>query len=281
MANYMQNSGNGNNRNNYNSNRDYNNNDYNDDNHDYDDWNQNNRGNRVPYNNNDDRYGSTRGSQPRGTNRFNTVGGVGTVNGSNASREGRSMQFQNRQDSNIAGRSGRMMDDSFGNSRFESRRPNDNYAKGGYRQDRRTGHWTDPNSNYNINESPRPTYSSDTRYASPPSSSSTFTAVPPGDYMNAPEVRRPSGYERGWGGAGGNVPYDNANYYNNENRDYYNYNRDPNKSDNDFYSINGNIMDNRRGSRGGQKGSGAPGMGQNYYNVIMIIPTDEWIVVAA
>jgi len=267
MANYMQNSSNGNNRNNYNGNRDYINNSYNRDDYDFDNRNRNNRGNRVPYDNDDDRFGPPRVSQPRGTNRFNTVGGVGSVNGSNASREGRSMQFQNRQDSNVAGRSGRMMDDSFGNSRFESRRPNDNYARGGYSQDRRTGHWTDPNSNYNINESPRSTYSSDTRYASPPSSSSSFKAVPPGDYVNAPEIRRPTEYDRGWDGARGNVPYDNTNYYNYENSDYYDYNQDPNNSDNDFYSVNGNIMDNRRGSRGGQRGSGAPGMGQNYYNI--------------
>ena len=281
MANYMQNSGNGNRRNNSYNNRDYDSNNYNRgnrdnrDNYDYDDRNRNRRDNRSSYNNDSDRHGPPRVSQPRGTNRFNTVGGVGAVNGSNASRAGRSMQFQNRQDSNTAGRSGRMMDDdsfrSFApdsGSRFESRRPNDNYAKGGYRQDSRTGHWTDPNSNYNINESPRPTYSSDTRYSSPRSSSSSFTAVPPGDYVNAPEIRGATGYERGMGGAGGNVPYDNDNYYNNyDYRDNYDYNQDPNNSDNDFYSVNGNIMDNRRGSRGRQRGSGAPGMGQNYFNV--------------
>eukprot|EP00535_Pseudo-nitzschia_heimii_P009688 CAMPEP_0197194094 /NCGR_PEP_ID=MMETSP1423-20130617/28644_1 /TAXON_ID=476441 /ORGANISM="Pseudo-nitzschia heimii, Strain UNC1101" /LENGTH=808 /DNA_ID=CAMNT_0042647461 /DNA_START=312 /DNA_END=2738 /DNA_ORIENTATION=+ len=279
MANYMQNNGNGNRRNNSYNNRDYDGNNYNRDNYDYDDRDRdrNNR-NRVPYNNDRDRYGSPRGGQPRGTNRFNTVGSIGSVNGSNASREGRSMQFQNRQDSNTVGRSGRMMDDSSfrsfspdSNSRFESRRPNDNYAKGGYRQDARTGHWTDPNSNYNINDSPRSTYSSDNRYTSPPSSSSSssssFTAVPPGDYANTPEIRGASGYDRGFGGSRGNVPYDNDNYHNYDNRDNYDHNRDPNNSDNDFYSVNGNIMDNRRGSRGRQRGTGAPGMGQNYFNV--------------
>jgi hypothetical protein len=288
MANYLQNSdrGNGNNRNNNNynnnnnnnnrdynnnynnNNRDYNNNrenynsnNYNRDNYDYDDRDRNTRG-RGSYDN--DRYGPpSRGSQPRGTNRFNTIGSVGNVNGSNASREGRSMQFQNRQDSNIAGRSGRMIDDSYNqfapdsNSRFQSRSPNDNYARGGYRQDSRTGHWTDPNSNYNINDSGQ--HSSSSRS----SSSSGFRPVPPGDYVSIPEVRGPRGYERGRVGAGGNVPYDNEYYGSNnyESQDYYDYN-----GDSDYYSRNGNIMDNRRGSRGG-RGTGGPGMDDNYYNV--------------
>jgi hypothetical protein len=292
MANYMQNGGPGNgsssnnydnsNNNNDNNNRDYNSNNDNRDNYDYDD--RNSRGSREPYDNNERYVPPPREGpgQPRGTNRFNTVGGVGSVNGSNVSREGRSMQFQNRRDSNTAGRSGRMMDDSFGqyspdsNSRFESRSPNDNYAKGGYSQDSRTGHWTDPNSNYNINESPRPAYSSSNRYASTPASSPSFTPVPPGDYISAPDVRVPDvrvPQERGRVGAGGNVPYDNAYYNNNsnnnnENRDYYDYNHDPNNSDSDFYSRNGNIMGNRRGSRGGQGSTaGAPGMDQNYYNI--------------
>jgi len=283
MANYMQNGGPGNgndsNRNTYNNNNNNNNRDYNinnRENHDYDDRNGNNRGNRGPYDNDNDRLGPPRGGQPRGTNRFNTVGGVGSVNGANVSREGRSMQFQNRRDSNTAGRSGRMMDDesftSFApdsNSRFESRRPNDNYSRGGYRQDARTGHWTDPNSNNNNN--PRPTLAAENRYASPPSTPSSFPPIPQGDYVSAPQVREPVGYERGRVGAGGNVPYDNANYRNSnnnpENRDYYDYNQDPNNSDNDYYSRNGNIMDNRRGSRGDQISSGGPGMDQNYYNV--------------
>ena len=273
MANYMQNGGPNDssnpknyNRNNYssndypdnNNNREYNN--YDRDDYDYDDRNRDNRGRGSSYNN--DSYGPSRGSQPRGTNRFNTVGSVGSINGANVSREGRSMQFQNRRDSNIAGRSGRMMDDSFNqfapdsNSRFESRSPNDAYARGGYRQDSRTGHWTDPNSNYNINESPRPTYSSDNRHSS---SSSSFA---PGERLTALETPRVSGYDRGRYGAGGNVPYDRANYNNNnyENRDYYDID-----NDSDFYSRNGNIMDNRRGSRG-DRGS-SPGMDQNYYNI--------------
>ena len=273
MANYMQNGGS--NRNNR-SNRDNRNNSYNNRNNSYNRNNNNREYNdsyNDSYNNNysddyssnygrddydyDDRsrsynndYGSPRGGRPRGTNRFNTVGSVGNVNGSNVSRSGRSMQFQNRRDSNIAGRAGRTMDDSFSqfapdnNSRFESRRPNDNYARGGYRQDSRTGHWTDPNSNYNINESPRPTYSTDNRYTSS-SSRNGF---------------RPSsrGYERGRYGAGGNVPYDSDYYdYNNyESQDYEDY------GDTDFYSRNGNIMNNRRGSRGN-----SPGRDQNYYNV--------------
>ncbi len=273
MANYMQNGGptNGStgnnynnddyNRNNYsrnsNNNREYNS--YNRDNYDYDDRNQNNSGRRS-YDN--ESYGSSRGSHPRGTNRFNTVGSVGSVNGSNVSREGRSMQFQNRRDSNTAGRSGRMTDDSFSQfapdstSRFQSRSPNDGYARGGYRQDSRTGHWTDPNSNYNINESQRPTYSSDNRYSS---SSSSFSN---GERLTASENRGPRGYDRGRYGAGGNVPYDNSYYNNNnyENQDYYD-----TDGDNDFYSRNGNIMDNRRGSRGNRGNS--PGMDQNYYNI--------------
>lgn len=286
MANYMQNGGPGNgsssnNRNNYNgNNRDYNSRDNNNrDEYDYDDRNGNSRGNNRGESYDNDRYVAPPREgpgQPRGTNRFNTVGGVGSVNGSNVSREGRSMQFQNRRDSNTAGRSGRMMDDSNSgnqyapdsNTRFESRSPNDNYARGGYSQDSRSGHWTDPNSNYNINESPRPAYSSNNRYGSTPASSESFTPVPPGDYISAPDVRVPQ--ERGRVGAGGNVPYDNAYYGNNnyETRDYYENNHDPNNSDSDFYSRNGNIMSNRRGSRGGQgSAAGAPGMDQNYYNV--------------
>eukprot|EP00531_Pseudo-nitzschia_arenysensis_P006446 CAMPEP_0116118492 /NCGR_PEP_ID=MMETSP0329-20121206/2131_1 /TAXON_ID=697910 /ORGANISM="Pseudo-nitzschia arenysensis, Strain B593" /LENGTH=799 /DNA_ID=CAMNT_0003612119 /DNA_START=246 /DNA_END=2645 /DNA_ORIENTATION=- len=290
MANYMQNGGpsngsNGNNynrddynRNNYNSNNNNNNNNreynsYNRDNYDYDDRSRNNRGRRSS---NNDSYGTSRGSQPRGTNRFNTVGSIGSVNGSNVSRNGRSMQFQNRRDSNTAGRSGRMMDDTYSpfapdsTTRFESRRPNDAYARGGYRQDPKTGHWTDPNSNYNINESPRPTYSSDNRYTSDNSyssdnrySSDNSYSSSSSSFSNGARVSAPTGYERGRYGAGGNVPYDNAFYNNNnyENQDYY-YDND---EDSDFYSRNGNIMDNRRGSRGNRGRS--PGMDQNYYNI--------------
>lgn len=307
MANYMQNGGPGNgggNRDNYSNNnnnrdrdRDYNQNSgqnrdtYND----YDEHRS-----RGPYDNENDRDrdrqngGGPSRNQPRGNNRFNTVGGIGSVNGANVSREGRSMQFQNRRDSNTAGRSGRMMEESSSfssnfapdsNSRFESRSPNDNYSRGGYRQDERTGHWTDPNSNYNINDSPRvsnpntnsrngvqsspsvnaPAYSSENRYASPPRTSG-FSPSIPGDHLTAPEVRGPVGYQRQPVGAGGNIPYDNANYNTNNyesqgSRDYYN-------DDSDFYSRNGNIMDNHRGSRGnGDRVIGSPGMDSNYYNV--------------
>ena len=257
MANYMQNGGPGNS---YNDNRDYNDNNYDNrvysnnnsrDNYDYDDI----RG-RNYYD--DDFENSRRDSRPRGTNRLNTVGSVGNVNGSNYSRTGRSMQFQNRQDSNTAGRSGRMNGGQFApdsNSRFESRRPNDNYSRGGYRQDSRTGHWTDPNSNYNINDSPR----TGNRYGS--SSSSSFRPVPPGDYVSVPRV--PTSYDRGTTGAGGNVPYDSA-YYNNNNYEYRGDFED--YGDSDFYSRNGNIMNNRRGSRGNSRG-GSPGMNENYYTI--------------
>jgi hypothetical protein len=64
------------------------------------------------------------------------------------------MQFQNRKDSNVAGRGGRMDDFAPDPSDFSSSRgnngpsPNDAYAKGGYEQDSRDGSWKDGNTDY-------------------------------------------------------------------------------------------------------------------------------------
>jgi hypothetical protein len=282
MANYMQNGGPGSgsssngssgNYDNYNSNNNYgdNNQNYNGNDRYYDDYDDQNR-NRYDRDDDYDRYQdqpqSRRAGGPRGTNRYNTVGSVGSVNGANLSRSGRSMQFQNRRDSNIAGRAGRMMDDNYSqfapdnNSRFESRSPNDAYARGGFRQDPKDGYWKDPN-NYSNNNGP--TYNQ--QY---PSSSTIpangFQPIAPGEYVSAPSVRGPYGYEPV--GAGGNVPYDN-NYYNsgygNNNANINsNYNSAyDNEVNDDYYSRNGNVVDNRRQSRG----RGAPGSDDNYYNL--------------
>eukprot|EP00536_Pseudo-nitzschia_multiseries_P012454 jgi/Psemu1/32147/gm1.32147_g len=268
----------------------------------YDNYNGQNRNHRQGSynnnnnNNNNDRYrpgppppsnSGPRGGGPRGTTRFNTVGGLGSINGANLSRDGRSLQFQNRRDSNTAGRSGRMMDDPFAqfapdnNSRFgdSSKPPNDNYARGGYRQDSRDGYWKDPN-DYNVQNGPSYSNSnsnprdSSSRYASSTVPSSGFKPLTHGDYVTAPSVTAgPFGYDSGRGGAGGNVPYDNAYYNNNNNhhRDYdngggggyKNNNYNNRDSDDDYYSRNGNVMDNRRRSAG----RGAPGANENYFNL--------------
>eukprot|EP00532_Pseudo-nitzschia_australis_P002557 CAMPEP_0168194624 /NCGR_PEP_ID=MMETSP0139_2-20121125/19338_1 /TAXON_ID=44445 /ORGANISM="Pseudo-nitzschia australis, Strain 10249 10 AB" /LENGTH=918 /DNA_ID=CAMNT_0008118257 /DNA_START=255 /DNA_END=3011 /DNA_ORIENTATION=+ len=284
MANYMQNGGPGGSNGNNNGNGpargpppgNYNN-DYDDyyDNYNRDGGGGGGRG-RPPYDDRREQHRerpprSTGGGSPRGTNRFNTVGGLGSINGANLSRDGRSLQFQNRKDSNTAGRSGSLMDDynSGGNNSFESRAPNDNYARGGYRQDPRDGHWKDPHNN-NGNRYATTSSSSTSSSSSYVAPSSGFTPIPPGDYISAPSVRSgPFSHEPGRGGGGGNVPYDNA-YYNNDfgpsiyDDEYNNRNRNSHPDDeDDYYSRNGNVVDNRRRSGG----RGAPGGNQNYYNV--------------
>mmetsp|Transcript_15003 Transcript_15003/g.41758 ORF Transcript_15003/g.41758 Transcript_15003/m.41758 type:complete len:450 (-) Transcript_15003:13-1362(-) len=186
----------------------------------YDNYSGRNRNNEGPHNNDRYRQQPPPGSNgPRGNTRFNTVGGLGTINGANLSRDGRSLQFQNRRDSNNAGRSGRMMDDPYtqfapdNNSRFESRLPNDNYVRGGYRRDSRDGYWKDPN-DYDVQNGPSYSNSRENnRYESQSVPSSGFKPIPPGEYVTAPAVSGgPFGYETGRGGSGGggNVPYDSA-----------------------------------------------------------------------
>mmetsp|Transcript_8894 Transcript_8894/g.21729 ORF Transcript_8894/g.21729 Transcript_8894/m.21729 type:complete len:870 (-) Transcript_8894:387-2996(-) len=257
----------GNNHNNRSNNYNNRGKNYNDN---YDNYSGRNRNHEGPHNNDRYRQQPPPGSNgPRGNTRFNTVGGLGTINGANLSRDGRSLQFQNRRDSNNAGRSGRMMDDPYtqfapdNNSRFESRLPNDNYARGGYRRDSRDGYWKDPN-DYNVQNGPSYSNSRENnRYESQSVPSSGFKPIPPGEYVTAPAVSGgPFGYETGRGGSGGggNVPYDSAYYNNGYDNRGFSHNRD---SDDDYYSLNGNVMDNRRRS----SGRGAPGANENYFNL--------------
>jgi len=219
---------------------------------------------------------------PRGTNRFNTVGSVGKVSGANLSRDGHSMQDQNRKDSNVAGRGGRMDDfapDST-NTNFPPNRNNNNpsndlYSKGGYQQqqDSPRGGWKD-NGRNKLGEQPpgqgfvppsyTPSYSRDNRFEE------DFDDFGKGDgggfsYAGGRQGRDTASPGAGNFGSTGNFPYDMGTLQPDDDYD------ERSTNNNDFYSRNGNVVDNRSSRQRLGSGSGgggtAPGRNQNYYDV--------------
>ena len=240
--------GNNNNNNPFDNQQQQNNNNYNSNN----DFNKrNNNGDDF-----DDDYDETGGRQQQpGSNRFNTVGGVRSVSGTNFSRSGGSMQDQNRQDSQREGRSGRM--DEF-NAEPQGYNNNDFYPSAdNYSQPRegRDGRYQQQDNfssrddydggrgggrRQQQQQQGGPPYSQDTRYSSleDPSSDSSVSSYGAGNFDSF------SSSSRG-GGRRNSVRSDND--FDERTNDY----------DNDFYSMNGNVVDNRsRGSQGSYRGSG-------------------------